>query len=145
MRMLFGRDNWLYTATCVGLLLTAAAHVAVLFMEQPEEFDEPLGGLHLASVETGTPWSPSLFEVFVGAWVLVGALLAGMAVLNLVAVAASGGDARVKRALEIANLVVFVPVTVMFVVLQFPQGIVAFAVPSLLFFLDLRYSGPGAE
>ena len=46
---------------------------------------------------------------------------------------------------EPAVRVVFVPVTVMFVVLQFPQGIVAFAVPSLLFFLDLRYSGPGAE
>ncbi len=145
MRTLFRRDNRLFTLTCVGLLLVAGAHTWAIFTELPEDFDAVLDELHLAVLDTGTPWSPSLFEVVAGVWVLVGALLAGMAVLNLVALAASGGDARVKRALAIANLVVFVPVTVLFVVVPIPQALLAFAVASVLFFLDLRYSRGDAE
>lgn len=69
----------------------------------------------------------------------------GMALLNLVALASSGGDARMKRALAITNLVVLVPMTALFIVMPIPPPLIAFAVPSVLFALDLKYSWGNAE
>lgn len=140
MRSLFRRGNRLFTVTCLLLLLAAAGHTSALFAELPEALTPALDEMKLAAVDTGTRWSPSLYAVLGGAWVQVGALLAGMALLNLVALASSGGDGGVKRALTIANLIVFVPMTFLFVVVQVPQPLAVFAAASLLFGIDLRYS-----
>ena len=135
----------MFTVTCVWLLLVAAGHTSAIFNELPEELTPALDEMRLAAVDTGTRWSPSLFAVVAGAWVQVGALLAGMALLNLVALASSGGDGGVKRALLVANLIVFVPMTALFVVVPVPPPLIAFGAASLLFAIDLRYSWGGAQ
>ena len=45
-----------------------------------------------------------------------------------------------KRALTIANLVVFVPMTVLFVVIPIPPPLISFGVTSALFATDLALS-----
>ena len=140
MMTLFRKGNRLFTLTCLWLVLSAVGHSSALFNELPEEFDAALDEMRLAAVEVTDWWDVSLFEVVAGAWVQVGALLVGMALLNLVALAASGGDARVKRSLSIANLVVFVPMTVLFVVIPIPPPLVSFGVTSALFATDLALS-----
>lgn len=145
MMTLFRKGNRLFTATCGWLLLVATAHTSALFNAIPEEFEAAIDEMRLATLDTGTPLNPSLFEAVAGAWVQVGALLAGMALLNLVALAASGGDARMKRRLVIANLIVFVPMTVLFIIMPVPPPLVAFCVASLMFGLDLWYSRAKSE
>lgn len=145
MKSLFRKGNRLYTATCLWLMLVATAHTSALFNAVPEEFEAAIDEMRLATLDTGTPLNPSLFEAVAGAWIQVGVLLAGMALLNLVALASSGGDARVKRALVISNLIVFVPMTILFIVIPVPPPLVAFGVASLMFGLDLRYSRAKSE
>jgi len=96
-------------------------------------------------VEVTDWWDVSLFEVVTGVWVQVGVLLLGMALVNLVALAASGGDARMKRALTIANLIVFVPMTVLFIVIPIPPPLFSFGVASALFAADLWLSRGNTE
>ena len=111
-----------------------------MFNELPVEFDAAFDEMRLAALEVTDSWDVSLFEAVTGAWVQVGVLLVGMALLNLVALAASGGDARMKRALTIANLIVFVPMTVLFVVIPIPPPLISFGVTSALFATDLWLS-----
>ena len=140
MMTLFQKGNRLYTLTCMWLVLSAAGHSSALFNELPEEFDAAFDEMRLAALEITDWWDVSLFEVVAGGWAQIGALLAGMALLNLVALAASGGDARVKRALVISNLIVFVPMTVLFIVIPIPPPLAAFGVASGLFAADLWLS-----
>jgi len=145
MMTLVRKGNRLFTVTCLWLVLSAAGHSSTLFNELPEEFDTALDEMRLAAVEVTDWWDVSLFEVVTGVWVQVGVLLLGMALLNLVALAASGGDARMKRALTIANLIVFVPMTVLFIVIPIPPPLIAFGVASVLFATDLALSRGNTE
>ncbi len=140
MNTLFEKGNRLFTGTCAWLLLSASGHTSSVFSELPVEFDAAFDEMRLAALAITEGWDVSLFEVVTGAWVQVGALLVGMALLNLVALAVSGGDARMKRALTIANLIVFVPMTILFVVIPIPPPLIAFGVTSAMFATDLWLS-----
>lgn len=139
MRSLFQKGNRLFTAINLWVVLVAIGHTTAIMGPVPEE-----GGVQAAVdamsearfAEEGAD-GPSLLDVFVGAWIQVGALLVGMAIVSLAGLAGAGPAKGAKQVLIIANLVVYVPLAIVFVVVFIPPPLIAFAVTSVLFGVDL--------
>lgn len=139
LRTLFRRENLLFTLTSLWFILAAIGHTTAIFNELPDH--EPLNAavdaMRNATLGGEGSESPNLVRVIAALWVQVGLLMLGMAFINLAAVGASGGDKGVKTAVLIANLVVCVPLTALFVVVVIPPPLIVFGVASVLFGVDL--------
>jgi hypothetical protein len=144
MRALLRKGNRLFTATCVWTLLVAIGHTTTILQPLPDDeaLQSTVDSMRAYTFDVADGIEPSLYQVFVGVWIEVGLLLVGLALLNCVALAAAGGDPRTKRALLMANLVLFAPLTALFIFIPIPPPLISFASITVLLVIDLELSRP---
>lgn len=136
MGVLFAKGNRLFSAAWLLFILAAIGHTTAALPDEPA-VSAAVDAMEHAVFATGTALEFSLWEVYRGAWIQVGALMLAIALLNLTMLAASGGALPLRRALLVVDLVTFVPLTLVFTIVLIPPPLITFGVMSMLLAIDL--------
>lgn len=142
MKVLFQKGNRLFTATWLFVIVAAIGHTGALVGDLPDDegLSAAIDAMDAYTFDTADSTGPSLLDVFVSAWIQIGLLMAGMALVNLVVVAFSGGDMRIKRPLLIADVVVFGALTGLFVIFPILPALFICAATTILLVVTLIFS-----
>lgn len=132
---LLRRGNRAFTVASLLMILVAVGHTMGIANDPPDEnWATAQDAMKAATVEAG-PVEFTLYGVFVSVWIQVGALLAMIAMMNLIVMITAPDDAlpELIRALSIFQAVAFGLLTVLFAVYQILPPLIAFALLTVAF------------
>lgn len=132
-KLFFARGNRLFTAGSLLTIVVGALHTTGLANDPPNDaWADAFEVTRVATLSAG-PFTMSLYDLYVGVWIQVGALLLMLGLTNLIVVSTTAGNTSALRAIAIFDCISFALLTTLFVYCQIPPPLVSFALLTLVF------------
>ena len=132
---LFQKGHRLFTlASAIAILIAILHTTALMNVPDDENWTAAFDAMKLATVAPETP-KPSLYEVLIGAWIQIGALLFMMGAKNLVLLTVLPPDStpRVIRVICRLDGLAYAALAILFFYVRIPPPAISFALLAILY------------